>query len=135
MAKKFTDEELKNYYESNPGMTYDIIAEHFGVKQPAISKRIKKLYGDKDTRSSNKFLAKDHTIQELLEHSTVSAQTQAIYIKVQPPYAEELRRKLTSQFNSKNKYHILDIIKCNNGLLVITNDLLLGEELKSMSNK
>ena len=135
MAKKFSDEDLIAFYESNPDMTHEVIAEHFKVTQSAITKRINRIYSDKEKPSSNKFLAKDHSIQELLEHSLVSAQTQAIYIRVQSPYAEELRRKLTKQYNSKNKYHILDIIKCNNGLLVITNDLLLGEELKSISKK
>ena len=133
MSKKFTDKELIEYYESNPDMTHEVIAKHFKVTQSAITKRINRIYSDKEKPSLNKFLAKDRSIQELLEHSIVSAQTQAIYIKVQPSYAEELRRKLTKQYNSKNKYHILDIIRCNNGLLVITNDLLLGEELKSMT--
>ena len=54
MAKKITDGELKEYYENNPDITHDAIAEHFGVTQSCITKRINKLYGNKDSRSPNK---------------------------------------------------------------------------------
>ena len=133
MAKKITDEEFKEYYESNPELTQDCLAEHFGVKQSTISKKINKIYGDKEKRIEGKSLNTIYSLPELIKRSEIYTQTHTIYIKTGIALAEQLRKKLLNEYNSKNTYHIIDIIKCNNGLLIITNDLLLGEKLKSLT--
>ena len=133
MAKKITDEEFKDYYENNPELTQDCIAEHFGVEQSTISKRIKKIYGNKEKRIEGKSLNTIYSLPELIRRSEVYTQTHTIYIKTGIALAEQLRKKLLNEYNSNNPYHIIDIIKCNNGLLIITNDLLLGDKLKSLA--
>ena len=134
MSKKITDEEFKNYYEENPDVTQEYLAQHFKVTQATISKKIKKIYGSKENRLKDNPLTTNKSLPELIKESKIYPQTHSFYIKTKPIYIEHLKRKLSCEYNSKNPYHIIDIIKCEHGLLVITNDLLLGDKLKELSN-
>ncbi len=130
---KFTNEELLEEIKKNPETSQEYLAHKFGVTQGAISKRCRRLGIN---IKEGKYSYKDYSLEDLLKKATISDCLHTVHISIGSDFADPLCEHLLNRFSaSKDTYGILDIIRTERGILLLTDDLYLRNRLDSYSEE
>ncbi|MGN0278738.1 MAG: hypothetical protein ACI4C4_05220 [Lachnospiraceae bacterium] len=85
-------------------------------------------------KRTHKIFSKDQPLSEILQIAEIYARTEVVYIKIDDINKKLLKRKIKKEYGVKDgKYGVLDIVDTNKGLLLISDDMMLGEKLLSIN--